>query len=110
MNEPQECTDASHLTLGFCVKCGPDKTPPIRCGTIVRSPIKSSACVAVGYDAASWTLEVEFPKRKDGSTPVFRYYPRSPEWYAELTSGLVSVGRMVHAMIRSGEVTITKIS
>ena len=75
-----------------------------------RLPVKSSAAVSVGYDPETQTLEVEYLPRKDGSTPVFRYHPRSPEWYAELTSGLVSVGRMIHAMIRSGDVTITKIS
>ena len=77
---------------------------------IARIPVKSTAAVSVGYDAASETLEVEYLPRKDGSTPVFRYHPRSLEWYAELTSGLVSVGRMLHEMIRSGEVKITKIS
>lgn len=78
--------------------------------TIVRVPVKSSTIISVGYDDATQTLEVEFTPRKDGTQAIFRYHPRTRVFFDSLTSGEQSVGRAIHAMIRSREATVTKIS
>lgn len=84
--------------------------------TIERVPITSSAAISVGYDE-SRLLDIEFMPRKDGSQAIFRYEnldgrsePINRAFYDRLTSGEESAGKLIHAMIRSRETLVTKIS
>jgi len=58
-----------------------------------RTPVKSSNIRAVGYDAATQTLEVEF------GSGVYQYQGVPPEKHAKLM-GAESVGKFIRAEIR----------
>lgn len=60
-----------------------------------RTPVTSSNVVAVGYDADTLTLEVEF---KDGA--VYQYFDVPETVYRELLSAS-SIGQFMHANIRN---------
>lgn len=64
-----------------------------------RTPVKSSQIVAVGYDAGTKILEIEFPGRKDGPGSVYQYSAVPPETHQALM-GADSVGRYFGVHIR----------
>ena len=59
-----------------------------------RYPVNSSHLVSVGYDASSWTLEIEF---NDGS--VYQYFDVAELEYQELVNSS-SVGQYFHNNIK----------
>ncbi len=61
-----------------------------------RLPVESSNVKAVGYDAETKVLEVEF---KSGGT--YQYAGVQPEMYADLLEA-DSVGRFVSQVVRAG--------
>lgn len=60
-----------------------------------RLPVNSSNVAAVGYDANSSTLEVEF---KSGS--VYQYFDVPDQHFHALSGGSVSAGRYLNAEIK----------
>ncbi len=60
-----------------------------------RIPVKSSNIAAVGYDAATQTLEVEFLDNHR----VYQYEGVPQDLY-ELTMNSISIGKVFHARIR----------
>lgn len=60
-----------------------------------RIAVNSSNVAAVGYDAASSTLEVEF---KSGS--VYRYFGVPVRHFEALTAGSTSVGRYLNTEVK----------
>jgi hypothetical protein len=61
-----------------------------------RQPVKSTNVKAVGYDAETKVLEVEF---KSGG--IYQYAGVQPEMYADLLAA-ESVGRFVSQVVRAG--------
>lgn len=53
-----------------------------------RTAIKSHVLISVGYDPATRTLQVEFPRRvKDNARAVYDYHDVPPERFQELMQG-----------------------
>ncbi|MBS3956205.1 MAG: KTSC domain-containing protein [Clostridiales bacterium] len=61
---------------------------------MLRTPVTSSNCVSVGYDATTWTLEVEF--RHGGIYPYFD----APASECEALLSASSVGGCLDARIK----------
>ena len=65
-----------------------------------RTQIKSHVLISVGYDAASKTLQVEFPARaKDNSRPVYDYLDvPEEEHYRLMGLGLTGEEKEKHSI------------
>ena len=78
---------------------------------IERVPVTSSVVISVGFHEIEHILEVEWKStRKDGLPTVKRYHPVQGAFFQRLLEPGTSVGGAIHALIRSRNVTISKIS
>lgn len=64
-----------------------------------RVRVDSSALKAIGYDAATRELEVEFPPDKLGKMSVWRYENVAPETHTKIMEAS-SIGGAFHRLIR----------
>lgn len=71
---------------------------------VTREPVRSSMIAAVGYDAATLTLEIEFKPNKGGFATVSQYSPVSLDEYQSLM-GAPSIGKRFNALKASPEIT-----
>lgn len=89
--------------LASLVGCGNSTAPTVSqqqsaksaTATIIRHSVSSSAIRSVGYDEASQTLEVEFPKGE-----VYRYSEVPASVYREMLIA-PSIGHYFHANVRN---------
>lgn len=53
-----------------------------------RTPVTSHVLISIGYDPATRTLQVEFPRRqKEAARAVYNYHDVPPERFDELMQG-----------------------
>lgn len=53
-----------------------------------RTPVTSHVLMSIGYDPATRTLQVEFPRRqKEAARAVYNYHDVPPERFQELIEG-----------------------
>jgi hypothetical protein len=65
-------------------------------------PVESSACAAIGYDAARETLTVQYkPKKGEETGAVWGYHPISQETFDELMAPEASIGSVLHRLVKS---------
>ena len=67
---------------------------------MVRTAVVSSNIAAIGYEAATKTLEVEFLPR-NGRAALWQYCPVEQSVVDEMLKPGVSVGAIFHAMVKS---------
>ena len=64
-----------------------------------RTRVTSHVLISVGYDPATRTLQVEFPRRvKDNARAVYDYHDVPPERFQELMHGKPEDGDVKHSI------------
>jgi hypothetical protein len=65
-------------------------------------PVESSACAAIGYDAARETLTVQYhPKKGEESGARWGYHPVTQDVVDEIMAPDASIGSLLHRLVKS---------